>query len=99
MIIKSLDKALLLLCRSAIIKDELANLLPRLQAELDRTEETGMNIVVEGVKQFTKLKADVSQWLDTVYAQEKRRVVSANIRNRTFKLSYNQSDLADLLPI
>ena len=77
MIVKSFGKALLLLCRSAIIIDKLANLLPSLQAELDRTDETGMNIVVEGVKQFTKLKADVSQWLNTVYAQEKRRVVSA----------------------
>ena len=60
---------------------KLANLLPSLQAELAKTEEMGKNIDIGGVKQFTKLKAEVSQWLDTVYAQEKRRVVSASVTN------------------
>ena len=59
--------------------EELARLLPSLHAELVRIGKTGKNIEIEGREELNKIKADVSEWLNTAYGQEKRSVVRADI--------------------
>ena len=87
------------LFRSAIITDKLSRLLPSLQTELARIEETGKKLENEGREDLMKLKAEVSGWLDALYIQEKSRVVSTSHANPTSSFKFSFTDLRGVCPV